>query len=153
MIIFFYYILFLYFEIRDDWSPNASQNVTKSQVPEVGTIAEESESQADCEPAGEVTCEDSDDSDIQFNSPPAKHFRTDVREESLSSIAEHERRAGSAWSNPVSGMIFRNIMKKAYFLRGINKASKKSSFYYNKTYFNKACQKSLFYYNTTYFRS
>ena len=66
MIIFFYYILFLYFEIRDEWSPSVSQNVTnqlknKSQVPDVGTIVEESESQADFEPAGEVTCEDSDD--------------------------------------------------------------------------------------------
>ena len=140
MIIFFYYILFLYFEIRDEWSPSVSQNVTnqlknKSQVPDVGTIVEESESQADFEPAGEVTCEDSDDSDIQFNSPPAKHSRTDAREESLSSIAEHERRAGSAWSNPVSGMIFRNIMKKAYFLRGVNFACQKSLFYFYKTYF------------------
>ena len=66
MIIFFYYILFLYFEIRDEWSPSVSQNVTnqlknKIQVPDVGTIVEESESQADFEPAGEVTCEDSDD--------------------------------------------------------------------------------------------
>ena len=138
MIIFFYYIFLLYFEIRDEWSLNVSQNVSnqlknKSQVPE--TIVEENESQADFEPAGEVTCEDSDDSDIHFNSPPAKHFRTDAREESLSSIAEHERRAGSAWSNPVSGMIFRNIMKKAYFLRGVNYACQKSLFYYYKTYF------------------
>ena len=75
----------------------------------VGTIVEESESQGDFEPVGEVTCEDSDDSDIQFNSPPAKHFRTNKTEESLSSIAEHERRAGSAWSNPISGKIFRTF--------------------------------------------
>ena len=113
MIIFFHnriYILFLYFEILEESSPNVSQNVTnqltnKSQEPKVGTIVEESESQGDFEPAGEVTCEDSDDSDIQFNSPPAKHFRTDEREESLSSIAEHERRAGSARSDPVSGTL------------------------------------------------